>query len=83
MTSLLLRDVPEEVLSPLRKAAAARGISMQSLLQEGLRSQARHLERRLALAAAADHLKGQPPLTDEDRMRIFDEMKTSLDEPQP
>ncbi|GDY30064.1 hypothetical protein [Gandjariella thermophila] len=72
MPNVLIRDVPEDDLEQIRSAAADQGLSLQSYLRDAVHAQAVYLRRQAALAEAADRLRGQPSVPDDERQAVLD-----------
>jgi hypothetical protein len=78
--NVLIRDVPDDDLEQIRAAAAARGLSLQAYLREGLGMQAAQLRRAAAVAAVAARLSARPPVTQADRRAVMDAVASAHDE---
>ncbi|MEI2638410.1 MAG: hypothetical protein V9F03_05365 [Microthrixaceae bacterium] len=75
MSSVLIRDVPDEVVASIRLAAANEGVSMQSYLLATLHNQVRYLRRADALDAIAQRLQSLPAVSDTEREAVLDEIE--------
>lgn len=67
MTSVLIRDVADVDLGRLRAQAAAEGSSLQNYLARLIETHSAYLARRAALEVTARRLKGQAPVSEEER----------------
>ncbi len=78
MTSVLLRNLPDDEIATIKAAAAAAGVSMQSYLREAVHAQAEYFLRQEALRKISDSVRGST-IPEADREAIFDEMRNGLE----
>lgn len=64
MSTLIIRDIPDEDVATLKAAASMRGTSVNALLREVVHERAAALRVESILADVADYLTGAPPLPD-------------------
>lgn len=72
MTSVLIRDVPDDDLAQIRAAAAERGTSLQSYLRDAVHAQAAYLRRQAALTRTSERLEGRPEVPAVERSAVMD-----------
>ena len=72
MTSVLIRDVPDDELEVLRAAAAASGKSLQAYLLETLHARTLHARREVVLRDISERLQCQPPVPESSRQAVLD-----------
>lgn len=77
MSNVLIRDVPTEDLEPIRAAAAARGVSLQSYLRDAVHAQASFLRRREALGRVAARLEDRVGVPEAERQAVLEEIDTA------
>lgn len=58
----------------MRAAAAQQGTSLQSYLRQAVHAQAVYLRRQAALEHVSQRLVGRPPVPDEERTAVLDEV---------
>jgi hypothetical protein len=80
MSDVLIRDVPADDLDQIRAAAAERGTSLQSYLRDAVHAQAVYLRRQSALARAAERLRGQGEVSDDERNAVLQSIADAHDE---
>lgn len=74
-TDVLIRDLPDDVLAPIRAEAAEKGTSMQQQLHGVVLAHAVWLRRRAALRRTEERLAGRPGVSEEDRDAVLEAMR--------
>lgn len=72
MSNVLIRDVSDDDLEPIRATAAARGVSLQSYLRETVHAQASYLRRQAAISGIEARLRGRDGISDDERRAVLD-----------
>ncbi|MGL5929324.1 MAG: hypothetical protein ACRCY8_10330 [Dermatophilaceae bacterium] len=80
MSTVLIRDVPDDDIDLIRSAAADRGLSLQRYLREAVQSHATYLRRQGALERTRQRLHGSRVVPDEERRAVLDDIDVDLRE---